>query len=109
MAGLWPSLSEKVRGRFPIDYEEAIEVACLKDKKLHLQARNTQPQQQGEGARLAQQQAIAPAQHNQPPVEEGTTAAASDQQELLNQITSHLENLSIHLVQQGNPNPPNQG
>ena len=34
MAGLWPSLSEKVRGRFPADYEEAVGVACLKDKKL---------------------------------------------------------------------------
>ena len=37
MAGLWLSLSEKVRGRFPADYEEAIGVACLKDKKLSLQ------------------------------------------------------------------------
>ena len=37
MAGLWPSLSEKVRGRFPADYEEAIGVARLKDKKLRLQ------------------------------------------------------------------------
>ena len=51
MARLWPSLSEKVRGRFPVDYEEAVEVARLKDKKLCLQAQSTQPQQQGEGAR----------------------------------------------------------
>ena len=50
MAGLWPSLNEKVRGRFPANYEEAVEVARLKDKTLCLQARNTQPQQQGEGA-----------------------------------------------------------
>ena len=44
MAGLWPSLSEKVKGRFLANYEEAIEVARLKDKKLRLQARSTQPQ-----------------------------------------------------------------
>ena len=36
MAGWWPSLSEKVRGRFPADYEEAIGVVRLKDKKLCL-------------------------------------------------------------------------
>ena len=47
MAGLWPllnqKLNQKVRGRFPANYEEAIEVACLKDKKLHLQAQSMQP------------------------------------------------------------------
>ena len=93
MAGLWPSLSEKVRGRFPADYEEAVGVARLEDKKLRLQAQNTQPQQQGEGARLAQQQMIVPAQHNQLPVEEETPTTVNYQQELRNQITSHLENL----------------
>ena len=43
MAGLWPSLSEKVRGRFPADYEEAVGVARLKDKKLCLQTQSMQP------------------------------------------------------------------
>ena len=43
MARLWPSLSEKVRGRFPADYEEAVRVARLKDKKLHLQTHSMQP------------------------------------------------------------------
>ena len=38
MARLWPLLSEKVKGRFLANYEEAVEVACLKDKKLCLQA-----------------------------------------------------------------------
>ena len=37
MAGLLPLLSEKVKGRFLANYEEAIEVAHLKDKKLCLQ------------------------------------------------------------------------
>ena len=96
MAGLWPSLSEKVRGRFSADYEEAVGIARHKDKKLHLQTQSMQPQQQGEGARPAQQQAIVPAQHNQPPVEEGAAAIANnDQQEMLNQITSQLESLSV--------------
>ena len=43
MAGLWPSLSEKVRGRFLADYEEAVGIAHLKDKKLRLQTRSMQP------------------------------------------------------------------
>ena len=81
---LWPSLSEKVRKRFPTNYEEAIEVAHLKDKKLHLQAQTMQPQKQEEGAKLVQQQTIVPTQHNQLPVEEETSATANDQQELLN-------------------------
>ena len=38
MAGLWLLLNKKMRGRFLADYEEAIEVSRLKDKKLHLQA-----------------------------------------------------------------------
>ena len=51
VAGLWPSLKEKVKGRFLVAYEETVEVARLKDKKLRLQDRSTQPQQQREGAR----------------------------------------------------------
>ena len=38
MASLWLLLSEKVRGRFLANYEEAIEVDRLKDKNLFLQA-----------------------------------------------------------------------
>ena len=82
MAGLWPLLNEKVRGRFLANYEEAVEVARLKDKKLRLQAQNTQPQQQGEGATSAQQQAVVPTQHNQLPIEEEMSIATNDQQEL---------------------------
>ena len=78
VAGLWPSLSEKVRGRFPTDYEEAIKVARLRDKKLRLQAQSIQPQQQGEGARSMQQQMVVPAQHNQLPVEEEMPTMAND-------------------------------
>ena len=88
MAKLWPSLSEKGKGGFPANYGEVFEVACLKDKKLHLQAWSTQPQKQGKGARLAQQQTVVPAQHNQLPVEEEMSAVANDQHKLLSQITT---------------------
>ena len=54
MAGLWPSLSEKVRRRFLAVYEEVVEVGCLKYKKLCRQAQRMQPQQQGEKVGLAQ-------------------------------------------------------
>ena len=106
VAGLWLLLREKVRGRFPANYDAAIEVARLKDRKLHLQAQNLEFQQEGKGARLQQQPVVAFAQHNQ---QEAESAVVNDQQELLSQITSQLESLSFHLVQQGNPNPPNQG
>ena len=55
---------EKVKGRCPADYEEVVEVARLKDKKLCLQAQNTQPQQQREGSRPAQEQMAVPTQYN---------------------------------------------
>ena len=40
VAGLRSSLREKVRGRFPADYDAALGVAHLKDRKLHLQDQN---------------------------------------------------------------------
>ena len=38
VAGIWSSLREKVRGRFPANYDATVKVAHLKDRKLHLQA-----------------------------------------------------------------------
>ncbi|MCO5599143.1 hypothetical protein L7F22_053243 [Adiantum nelumboides] len=49
IAGLWPPLKEKVRGRFPETYDLAVEVACLKDKKLRLQNHSVDPSE-GEDA-----------------------------------------------------------
>ncbi|MCO5557441.1 hypothetical protein L7F22_011005 [Adiantum nelumboides] len=52
IAGLWPPLKEKVRGRFPETYDLAVEVACLKDKKLRLQNHSVDPSE-GEVDKLA--------------------------------------------------------
>ena len=38
VVGLWSLLKEKVRGMFLANYDAAIEVAHLKDRKLCLQA-----------------------------------------------------------------------
>ena len=38
LAGLAPSLQEKVNGKFPEDFEEAMQIARLKDRKLQFQA-----------------------------------------------------------------------
>ena len=37
LAGLPPSLQEKVNGKFPEDFEEAMQIARLKDQKLQFQ------------------------------------------------------------------------
>ena len=38
LAGLSPSLQEKVKGKFPESFEEAMQWARLKDRKLQFQA-----------------------------------------------------------------------
>ena len=47
MAGLSPSLQERVKGKFPENFEEAMQWARLKDRKLQFQAhvmrRESQP------------------------------------------------------------------
>ena len=91
--GLWSPLKEKVKGRFPATYELAVEIARLKDKKLRMQAKSTESEESS-AARVAP--AIATTAQQPQPLEE-----REEQQDLLSRITTQLENLSVHLVQQG--------
>ena len=95
IAGLWAPLKEKVRGRFPVTYEVAVEVARLKNKKLCFQARGAEKEEVGGSQAPLATSIPMPIQRSTPQEEE------EDQHALLNRITSQLENLSVHLVQQG--------
>ena len=94
MPGLWPSLKEKVKGRFPATYELAVEIARLKDKKLRMQAKSTELEESSM-ARVAPATATTAPQPPQP------LGERDEQQDLLSRITNQLEQLSVHMVQQG--------
>ncbi|MCO5560190.1 hypothetical protein L7F22_013798 [Adiantum nelumboides] len=99
VAGLCLPLREKVKGRFPVTWMDARDIARLKERKIRYQLQQREADQEEEG--------MAPV----PP----TNALAAhrgqgnqDQQELLNRITHQLEDLSVHLVRGGRAPPPNQ-
>ncbi|MCO5585822.1 hypothetical protein L7F22_039755 [Adiantum nelumboides] len=99
VAGLCLPLRVKVKGRFPVTWMDARDIARLKERKIRYQLQQREADQEEEG--------MAPV----PP----TNARAAhrgqgnqDQQELLNRITHQLEDLSVHLVWRGRGLPPNQ-
>ncbi|MCO5567942.1 hypothetical protein L7F22_021638 [Adiantum nelumboides] len=95
IAGLWSPLKEKVKGRFPATCEFALEVTRLKDKKLRMQAQAIKREEQD---RADSTQAVATASQRGM-----VSKGVEDHQDLLNRITSELENLSVHLVEGRGP------
>ena len=86
--GLSPSLQEKVKGKFPENFEEAMQWARLKDRKLqfhaHVMRRESQPSTSGVG----EQQPHAP-----------PTTQADPHLELLQRVTNQLNELSVNMFQ----------
>ncbi|MCO5580281.1 hypothetical protein L7F22_034147 [Adiantum nelumboides] len=98
VAGLCPPLEDKVKARFPVTFEAAREVARLKERKLRYQLQHREvDQEENGGAR--------PPPGNVAPPHRGSRVV--DQQDLLNRITSQLEDLSVHLIKA--PALPEQG
>ncbi|MCO5560239.1 hypothetical protein L7F22_013850 [Adiantum nelumboides] len=83
------ALKDKVKARFPVTFEAAMEVARLKERKLRYQLQHQEVNQEGD--RRAQ-----PPPGNVAPTHRGPRVV--DQQELLSRITNHLEDLSVHLI-----------
>ena len=88
MAGLIPSLQEKVRGKFPGTFDEALHWAREKDCKLQFQA---------DMARR-ERQPIFNEKHTQPPPV-APPISEDPHLELLQKVTAQLDDLSINLVQ----------
>ncbi|MCO5607075.1 hypothetical protein L7F22_061267 [Adiantum nelumboides] len=89
---------DKVKARFPVTFEAARKVARLKERKLRYQLQHREVDQEGDGGARPPPGNVAPP-HRGPRV--------VDQQDLLNRITSQLEDLSVHLIRA--PAPPEQG
>ena len=92
MAGLNTLLQEKVRAKFPETFEDARQVARAKDQKLQFQAnrarRELQPPQD--------EQPLQPQPHQ---AAQAALAATDDPHlELLQRVTTQLDDLSINLV-----------
>ncbi|MCO5569180.1 hypothetical protein L7F22_022890 [Adiantum nelumboides] len=99
VAGLCPPLREKVKGRFPVTWMDARDIARLKERKIRYQLQQREADQEEEG--------MAPVPPtNAPAAHRGQ--GNQDQQELLSRITHQLEDLSVQLVQGGRAPPPNQ-
>ncbi|MCO5562234.1 hypothetical protein L7F22_015860 [Adiantum nelumboides] len=99
VAGLCPPLREKVKGRFPVTWMDARDIARLKERKIRYPLQQREADQEEEG--------MAPVPPtNAPAAHRGQ--GNQDQQELLNRITHQLEDLSVHLVRGGRAPPPNQ-
>ena len=106
MTSLCEPLREKVRGKFPTTYEEAVAVAKRKKKKMNLHHNPEGSLTDHEGCpqlypEEPRRPAPGPAPHGVAP--EGETA----QQDVLERITHQLENLSVNLVG-GRPQQQNQ-
>ncbi|MCO5561160.1 hypothetical protein L7F22_014781 [Adiantum nelumboides] len=98
VAGLWPPLREKVKGRFPVTWVDDRDIAHLKERKIRYQLQQREADQEEEG--------VAPVPPtNAPAAHRGK--GNQDQQELLSRITHQLEDLSVHLppfpIQQAPP------
>ncbi|MCO5585882.1 hypothetical protein L7F22_039816 [Adiantum nelumboides] len=99
VAGLCPPLREKVKGRFPVTWMDARDIARLKERKIRYQLQQREADQEEKG--------MAPVPStNAPAAHRGQ--GDQDQQELLSRITHQLEDLSVHLVRGGRAQPPNQ-
>ncbi|MCO5582496.1 hypothetical protein L7F22_036393 [Adiantum nelumboides] len=99
LAGLFPDLQEKVKGKFPETFEEALQIARVKDQKLEYQATS----------RVEHPQGPTMADERLPPAP--TTTPEDPHLELLQRVTNQLDNLSINMVQgvrQQQPQPNNE-
>ncbi|MCO5606643.1 hypothetical protein L7F22_060831 [Adiantum nelumboides] len=99
VAGLYPPLREKVKGRFAVTWMDARDIAHLKERKIRYQLQQREADQEEEG--------MAPVSPTNAPVAH-RGQGNQDQQELLSRITHQLEDLSLHLVRGGRGPPPNQ-
>ncbi|MCO5590744.1 hypothetical protein L7F22_044719 [Adiantum nelumboides] len=100
LAGLFPDLQEKVKGKFPEIFEEALQIARVKDRKLEYQAHTS---------RVEHPQGPTMADERLPPAP--TTTPEDPHLELLQRVTNQLDNLSINMVQgvhQQQPQPNNE-
>ncbi|MCO5563653.1 hypothetical protein L7F22_017300 [Adiantum nelumboides] len=100
LAGLFPDLQEKVKGKFPETFEEALQIARVKDQKLEYQA-HTSRVEHPQGPTMADER-LRPAP---------TTTLEDPHLELLQRVTNQLDNLSINMVQgvrQQQPQPNNE-
>ncbi|MCO5575333.1 hypothetical protein L7F22_029133 [Adiantum nelumboides] len=100
LARLFPDLQEKVKGKFPETFEEALQIARVKDQKLEYQA-HTSRVEHPQGPTMADERLpSAP-----------TTTPEDPHLELLQRVTNQLDNLSINMVQgvhQQQPQPNNE-
>ncbi|MCO5558987.1 hypothetical protein L7F22_012578 [Adiantum nelumboides] len=100
LAGLFPDLQEKVKGKFPETFEEALQIARVKDRKLEYQA-HTSKVEHPQGPTMADERL--------PPAP--TRTPEDPHLELLQRVTNQLDNLSINMVQgvhQQQPQPNNE-
>ena len=99
LAGLSPSLQEKVKGKFPESFEEAMQWAKLKDRKLQFQTHVMRRELQPSTSVMTEQQ--------QAP---STAPAADPHLELLQRVTNQLNELSVNFVQASRmqAQPPNE-
>ncbi|MCO5558438.1 hypothetical protein L7F22_012021 [Adiantum nelumboides] len=91
---------EKVKGKFPETFEEALQIARVKDRKLEYQAHTS---------RVEHPQGPTMADERLPPAP--TTTPEDPHLELLQRVTNQLDNLSINMVQgvrQQQPQPNNE-
>ncbi|MCO5552640.1 hypothetical protein L7F22_006155 [Adiantum nelumboides] len=88
LAGLFPDLQEKVKGKFPETFEEALQIARVKDRKLEYQTHTS---------RVEHPQGPTMADERLPPAP--TTTPKDPHLELLQRVTNQLDNLSINMVQ----------
>ena len=100
LAGLSPSLQEKVKGKFPENFEEAMQWARLKDRKLQFQAHVMRREPLPPSNMMNEQQQQAPS----------TAPAADPHLELLQRVTNQLNELSVNFVQASRmqAQPPNE-
>ncbi|MCO5552684.1 hypothetical protein L7F22_006201 [Adiantum nelumboides] len=100
LAGLFSDLQEKIKGKFPETFEEALQIARVKDQKLEYQAHTS---------RVEHPQGPTMADERLPPAP--TTTPEDPHLELLQRVTNQLDNLSINMVQgvrQQQPQPNNE-
>ena len=88
LAGLSPSLQEKVKGKFPESFEEAMQWAGLKDRKLQFQAHVMRRESPPSTNVVSEQQSDA-----------CPTMPADPHLELLQRVTNQLNELSVNMFQ----------
>ena len=98
MAGLSQCLQEKVKGKFPENFDEAMEWARLKDRKLQFQSR-VMKRETLSSSNVINEQQPAP-----------STAPVDPHLELLQRVTNQLTELSVNMVQGSRmqPQPSNE-